>query len=38
MAINKASLIEVEGNHLPDTTIVASLGILLIIAGVNQNA
>ena len=29
MAINKASLIMVEGDQLPDATIVASLAILL---------
>ena len=36
MAINEASLIVVEGNQLLDTTIVASLAILLSSARVNH--
>ena len=36
VAINKASLIVVEGNQLLDATIVASLAILLSIAGVTH--
>ena len=36
MAINKASLIVVKGNHLLNATIVASLAILLSSAGVTH--
>ena len=36
MAINEASLIIVKGNQLLDTTIVASLAILLSSAGVTH--
>ena len=35
MAINKAGLLAVEVNELPDDTIVASLGISLSSAGVS---
>ena len=36
MAINKASIIMVEGNQLPDATTMASLAIFLSTAGVTQ--
>ena len=36
MAIDKASLMIVEGNKLPDATTVASLAILLGSSGVTQ--